>query len=111
MKTSGQLSIDLDDASVDVVLAHDVLHSYYFSLDEIRAVLRELHRVLKPNGFLSLYPGDPEVSGASAQLRDIQREIEQAGFRAEAEYAGEVVHENTITRGHVTRFRKTERKQ
>lgn len=106
MKTSGGARIDLDDAAVDVVLAHDVLHSYYSSMGQIAAILREMHRVLRPGGFLSLYPGDPEVSGDARQLQRIVSEIEAAGFRLEVEYALNVVHENTIVSGHVTRFAK-----
>jgi len=111
MKTSGELSIDLADEAVDVVLLHDTLHSYYFSPDEIRGLLREVYRVLQPNGFLSLYPGDPEVSGDRAQLRDIEAAVESTGLRPEAGYTGQVVHENTIVRGHVRKFRKPDREQ
>lgn len=39
----------LEDASVDVALMHDVFHH----LDDGDAVLRELHRVLRPGGTLS----------------------------------------------------------
>lgn len=39
----------LPDASLDVVLLYDVFHA----LNDPRAVLAELHRVLKPNGTLS----------------------------------------------------------
>jgi len=39
----------LEDASVDVALLYDVFHG----LDDGKAVLRELHRVLRPGGTLS----------------------------------------------------------
>ena len=104
MKTSGKLRIDLDDASVDVALLHDVVHSYYFSLDQIQTVVQEISRVLRTTGFLSLYPGDPQLSGDIIQLRKIEEAIEQAGFRLEAEYALDVVHESTIVRGQVKKF-------
>jgi ubiquinone/menaquinone biosynthesis C-methylase UbiE len=40
---------DLPDGSLDIVLLYDVFHA----LDDPRAVLAELYRVLKPNGTLS----------------------------------------------------------
>jgi len=39
----------LEDSSVDVALMHDVFHD----LDDGEAVLRELHRVIRPGGTLS----------------------------------------------------------
>ena len=104
MKTSGELHIDLDDVSVDVALLHDVVHSYYFSLDQIQTVVQEVHRVLRATGFLSLYPGDPQISGDTTQLDSIEEAIVQAGFRREAEYALDVVHETTVVRGQVSKF-------
>jgi len=40
----------LPDSSVDVVLLYDIFHD----LGNPNAVLTELHRVLKPTGFISL---------------------------------------------------------
>jgi ubiquinone/menaquinone biosynthesis C-methylase UbiE len=42
----------LPDNSVDVVLLYDVLHSVH----DKQGLLQELHRVLKPNGRLSIVP-------------------------------------------------------
>lgn len=42
----------LPDQSVDVVLLYDVLHS----VSDQQALLRELHRVLRPPGLLSVVP-------------------------------------------------------
>jgi ubiquinone/menaquinone biosynthesis C-methylase UbiE len=109
MKTSGELTIDLDAETVDVALAHDVLHSYYFSPQQISAALEELHRVLKPGGILSFYPGDPETSGDLAQLRRILESVQETGFHLESEYSGRVIHEERIVHGCVRVFRKTHR--
>ncbi len=56
-----------------VVLLYDVLHSYYFSVNERRKLLREVYRVLKPNALLSVYPEHME-------LEEVKREIEEANF-------------------------------
>jgi ubiquinone/menaquinone biosynthesis C-methylase UbiE len=46
----------LPDESVDVVLLYDVLHSVPYR----GALLRELHRILKPDGLLSVLPDHME---------------------------------------------------
>ena len=46
----------LSDESVDAILLYDVLHS----VPDKDALLRELHRVLKPGGFLSIVPDHME---------------------------------------------------
>ena len=56
LKTSSELKTPLRDESIDMVLLYDVLHSYYFSVDERKKLLREVYRVLKPNALLSVYP-------------------------------------------------------
>jgi ubiquinone/menaquinone biosynthesis C-methylase UbiE len=107
MKTSGEVKIRLEDESIDVVLLYDVLHYYYFPEEEDRRkLLREVYRILKPNGFLSFYPGDPEVSHNSSELETIKREIEDTNFHLESEYTGMIIHEDVIQKGHVLKFRK-----
>ena len=107
METSGDLKIDLEDESVDVVLLYDVLHYYYFPKQEDRRkLLREVYKVLKPNGFISFYPGDPEVSRNYSEMETIKREIEDANFHLESEYTGLIIHENVIQKGRVLKFRK-----
>ena len=107
MKTSGELKIDLEDESVDAVLLHDVLHYYYFpKKEDRRKLLREIYRVLKPNGFISFYPGDPEVFRNYSEIETIKREIEDAKFHLESEYTGMIIHEDVIQKGHVLKYRK-----
>lgn len=107
METSGRLEVDLEEESVDVVLLYDVLHHYYFPRAEDREkVLHEVHRVLKPDGFLSFYPGDPEVYHHSSELRRIEKQIEGANFHVESEHSETFVHEGMHVRGKVLNFRK-----
>ena len=57
LKLRDKSRIGLGNESVDVVLLYDVLHYYYFPKQEDRKqLLREVYRVLKPCGLLSLYP-------------------------------------------------------
>lgn len=107
METSGQLKIGLEEESIDVVLLYDVLHPYYFPRAEDRGrILHEVHRVLKPNGFVSFYPGDPEVYHNYQELKIIERQIEEANFYLEGEHSGMLIHEGLLVKGKVLNFRR-----
>jgi len=107
MKTSGELKIDLEEESVDVVLLYDVLHYYYFPKEEDRRnMLREVYRVLKPNCFISLYPGDPEVFRNYSEIETIKREMEDVKFHLESEYTGMVIHGDVIQKGSCAKTQK-----
>ena len=45
-------SIDLPDNSIDIILVYDMMHE----VDDRRGLLRELYRVLKGEGILSVFP-------------------------------------------------------
>jgi ubiquinone/menaquinone biosynthesis C-methylase UbiE len=100
MDTSGETKIKLRDRSVDVVMLFDVLNDYWFSRDEDRRrVLNECHRVLKPEGILSIYPKHVESTA-----RD---EIEKAGYYLVSEYRGTFIHLDSIPEsGRVLNFKK-----
>jgi ubiquinone/menaquinone biosynthesis C-methylase UbiE len=107
IKTSGELKIALEEETIDAVLLYDVLHYYYFPQEyDRRKLLREVYRILKPNGFISFYPGDPEVSHNSSELETIEREIEDTNFHLQSVYTGMIIHEDAIQKGHVLKFRK-----
>jgi ubiquinone/menaquinone biosynthesis C-methylase UbiE len=106
METSGELKIDLDDESVDVVLLYDILHYYYFpKAGHRRRLLREVYRILKPGALLSVYPTHLE-SYMHPKLEDVEREIKDAHFRLERECSARVIHEETLEKGLVLNFRK-----
>lgn len=101
------LDIPLSDLSVDVVLLFDVLHSYYFpqSYERIR-VLREVKRILRCNGYLLFYPGDPEVFGNKEELRVIIEEILSTDFKLDKIFKEMLIHEGSYVRGAIYRFIK-----
>jgi ubiquinone/menaquinone biosynthesis C-methylase UbiE len=107
LHTSIESGIGLDNESVDVVLLYDVLHYYYFSrAEDRRQLLREVYRVLKPGGFLSLYPSHLQ-SYMEPKLEDVEREIQEASFYLECEYSGTlIVHDSNLEKGQVMNFRK-----
>jgi len=59
---SSRMDISLEDGSVDVVVVYDVMHD----IGDRGRLLEELHRVLRRDGFLSIFPmhmGDEEMKG------------------------------------------------
>ena len=107
LDTLNESGTGLDNESVDVVLLYDVLHYYYFSrAEDRRQLLREVYRVLKPGGFLSLYPSHLQ-SYMEPKLEDVEREIQEASFYLECEYSGTlIVHDNNLEKSQVMNFRK-----
>ena len=101
MKTSGELEVDLEDASVDIVLLYDVLHSHSFpKADDRKELLNEVHRVLKPNGSLSVYP-------MHRDLKEVKEEIESASFYLENEYSGTLLSfSGELISGQILNFRR-----
>lgn len=106
MGTSGELKIDLEDESVDVVLLYDILHYYYFPrVGDRRKLLREVYRILKPGALLSVYPTHLQLY-RHPKLEDIKREIDSANFHLEKECSVMLIHEETLEKGQVLNFRK-----
>lgn len=99
IKTSGELKISREDESLDVVLLYDVLHDYYFSVNERRKILKEIYRILKPNGLLSVYPKHMEI-------KKIKKEIESKNFHIVGEFFEKLVHDGRFTDDYILNFRK-----
>jgi len=100
MDTSGELTIDLADESVDVVLLFDVFHSYYFpQADDRRRLLNEIYRIMKPFAFVSVWPKHTES--------DTEDEIKNANFCLEKELSEMLIHDNmNLEKGRILNFRK-----
>jgi len=98
--TSGKVRIELRDESVDAVLLFDVFHSYYFpQTDDRRNLLNEIHRIMKPSAFISVWPKHMES--------EAKGEIEEANFYLEREYSETLIHDNKDSeRGQILNFRK-----
>jgi ubiquinone/menaquinone biosynthesis C-methylase UbiE len=100
LDTPGGTQIALANGSVDVVLLFDVFHYYYFSsVAERRDLLGEISRVLKPGGFLSVYPKHMET--------EARAEIEESGFSIQNDFSITLVHDRTDTvEGQIMNFQR-----
>jgi ubiquinone/menaquinone biosynthesis C-methylase UbiE len=89
METSGESVIDLADESVDVVLLFDVFHSFYFpQVDDRKKLLGEVHRIMKPSGFLSISVWSNLMEPGADD------EIKNAHFRLEKDISQTLSHDN-----------------
>jgi len=101
--------INLKTDSVDVVLLYDVLH--YLETGERKMLYREVHRVLKSDGLLSVYPkhnkfDDPLWNLSHVGLNGIIEEIEAENFSLAAKLNRQLIHDNYYNTGYIVNFRK-----
>ena len=91
----------LPDASIDAGWFCDVLHDGYFEKDEWKQeLLRDVHRVLRRNGFIAVHP----VHMDEKRLKTV---ITSAGFSLERKYHEELIfHGNEFHQGAIYKFRK-----
>jgi len=112
INTSGQIQIDLENDSIDVVLFYDVLH--YHEKEEREKLYQEAFRVLKQDGLLSVYPkhtleDEPIQQFKELNLNDVKREIEDSDFHFEEKHCGIISHDDGLNQGCVLNFRKGEK--
>ena len=110
INTSGQVQIDLENNSIDVVLFYDVLH--YHEKKEREKLYAEAHRVLKQDGMLSVYPkhsleDNPIMEFQNLSLNEIKKEIQNSNFVFGKKYCGFISHDDDFNQGCILNFRKT----
>jgi len=104
-QTTGGWKIGFPDRSFDAILAYDVLHY----LEERELLFREFLRVLKREGFLSVYPKHrrddyPLSHLARITLEEIIAEIERSGFAWQGSFVEQVIHDEGYNRGIILKF-------
>jgi len=110
IKNSGEVKLKPKDKFVDAVLLYDVLH--YMNNADRKTLYTQTHRVLKPNGLLSVYPkhvldDNPLDELKEFSLDDVKQEVQESGFTFEEKYCGNISHDDNLNRGCVLNFRKS----
>jgi len=101
--------IPLKDNSVDVVLCYDVIH--YANREERKAIYDGIYRVLKKQGFFSVYPkhhreDQPLMELANIELGRVIEEIEKVGFNLEHKFLKTLLHDEHYNKGYILNFRR-----
>ena len=97
-----KIKIPLANNYLDATILYDVIHPYYFSDAERKELLSEVHRILKKEGFISVYPHHME-------LEYVKNEIEKTNFKFENEYSATIIHDDKPIKDKVFNFCKTKR--
>jgi len=103
------LKINIGDEIVDFALIYDVLH--YLSKNERKEIFREINRILKNGGILSVYPKHnkndwPLWNLADMDLEDIAKEITEVGFGFNRKENFELFHNEGYDTGYILDFKK-----
>ena len=111
INSSGQVQIDLENNSIDVVLFYDVLH--YHEQKEREKLYAEAYRVLKQDGLFSVYPkhtleDDPIQEFRRLSVSDVKQEIEDSNFVFEKKHCGLISHDDGLNQGCILNFRKSQ---
>jgi ubiquinone/menaquinone biosynthesis C-methylase UbiE len=109
IKTSGQITLDFESESIDVILFYDVLH--YLHKHSRKKLYQEAQRVLKQDALLSVYPkhtvgDDPIQEFGKLNSNDVKKEIENSDFCFEERYCSLISHDDGLNQGCVLNFSK-----
>jgi len=108
INTSGQIQVDLENDSIDVVLFYDVLHYHEKKREKLYA---EAYRVLKEDGLLSVYPkhtleDNPIREFRGLSVSNVKQEIEDSKFAFERKFCDLISHDDSLNQGCVLNFTK-----
>jgi len=106
---SEELKINLESESIDVVLLYDVLH--YIKVLERERIYKEIYRILKTGGLLSVYPkhrksDEPLWNLSDMGLDDVIGEINSSHFYLQEKFYKKLLHNSNYNMGYILNFRK-----
>lgn len=87
------------DSFFDSVLLYDIFWYYPPEDKTFERLLKELHRVLKDKGLLSVYPEHTDSSR-------VAKKVSGNGFCLVSDFSSMLVHDNSLKTGHIINFRK-----
>lgn len=107
IETGGSMNLDIEDAKVDFCLLFDVLH--YFDKDDRKKLYKEIKRLVREDGILSIYPKHTVSDFAMDNFkkmtkRDVINEIENSSFEHEEKICDELIHDKSMISGCVFNF-------
>jgi len=111
INASGRMRLPLESRTIDAILFYDVLH--YHKREERKKLYAEAYRVLKQDGFLSVYPkhtleDDPIREFKEMSISDVKQEIEDSKFVFEKKHCGLISHDDGLNQGCILNFRKSQ---
>ena len=97
-----KIKTPIPDSELDVVLLYDVIHDSYFNSLERKILFREMRRIVKRRGMLSVFPH--HIS--SDEIEIIKKELSDAGFKYLNKITGTIIHDSILILDSVYNFKK-----
>lgn len=92
----------IPDSELDVVLLYDVIHDSYFNSLERKILFREMRRIVKRRGMLSVFPH--HIS--SGEIEIIKKELSDVGFKYSNKITSTIIHDSILILDSVYNFNK-----
>jgi ubiquinone/menaquinone biosynthesis C-methylase UbiE len=102
IKTSGEISIPLDDNSIHVFLIYDVYH--LLDDDEQEDLLKEAYRLLKKDGKVSYHA--THINSYDIDLKKVEKQFNKFGFNIDKKFQKPMFHWAWIEDGLIFNFEK-----
>jgi ubiquinone/menaquinone biosynthesis C-methylase UbiE len=108
IRIKGEVGIsELKSVCCDAALLYDIIHL----VSDRKKLYREIYRILKAGGFLSIYPKHYQLDSPGwglkdMSLEDIIEEVEKANFHFEIKFFKRLMHDDTFDKGYILNFRK-----
>ncbi len=99
INTSGKLSFELEDMSIDVILLYDIFWYFPLGSSNLSKLLKEVYRVSKANALISVHPEHIEIE-------KLKQEIEKDGFYLQNRFSGDIIHDGEPEKSQILNFRK-----
>jgi len=97
-----KIKTPIPDNELDAVLLYDVIHEKYFNSRERKLLFKEVSRIIKSGGLLSVYPH--HIDGD--EIKKIKKEITDSGFEYTNKIKGTIIHDSTLITDTVYNFNK-----
>jgi ubiquinone/menaquinone biosynthesis C-methylase UbiE len=97
-----KISTPINDSELDIALLYDVIHDSYFNSHERKILFREVRRIVKKGGLLSVFPH--HIS--SDEIEIIKKELYDAGFKYSNKITSTIIHDSILILDSVYNFNK-----
>jgi len=99
VNSSGGTDLPFPAEFLDVVLLYDVFSYYGPDSEELSDLLNESSRVLKSEGFLSVFPKHVDIG-------ELKKKISRADFDFRDRYSGTLLHYGNPEKGYIFNYKK-----
>ena len=97
-----KVNIPIRNSELDIALLYDVIHGSFFDSIERKQLFKEIKRVLKKEGILSVFPHHMN----NKEIEDVKNEIKEEGFSYLNKVTTNILHDSTLIVDSIYNFAK-----